>query len=364
MARRFVADTFAHGKGRAGDLYRKLVIDRNISSLPTHAIVPLEQTDDVLLLCSRRLPRFDPEPYIQELAFAHELASRGRTFAVSEDPSAIFEKSVMWFLPRAFLSPRLWDYSHQVYEFAAGLERQGNRLFCSAAETRYWENKSHMHRMFDERGVPTPRTRILAADNRASADFDLEPTLIKEEHSAGSTGIHYFKTAAAAREFVLGYHFRPTEHLIMQQVVRGGTKDLRLTMVGDQMIESASFWRIKTPEALSAQNWTTTASKYGTVIDHSGVPESVVPVVAEYLRKLELRTAGVDLMWVDDDLSREPLVLELSPFYQPNPPKPTRYEHLTYKQYKQKPYRKEGYLLQQYFVFREIAGRILDQQLF
>jgi len=130
------------------------------------------------------------------------------------------------------------------------------------------------------------------------------------------------------------------------------------------MIESASFWRMKRPDLHSGLEWTTTATKYGSTVHHGDVPESVVPTVGEYLRKLGIRTAGVDVMWRDDDVSGEPLVLELSPYYQPNPPKPERYREWTYSQYKNSPYVEEGYLFQQYLVFRSIAGEILDQKFF
>jgi glutathione synthase/RimK-type ligase-like ATP-grasp enzyme len=332
--------------------------------MPTEALVPVDETADVLLLCSRLVRGFDPKTYIQELAFAHEMAARQRAFAVSDDPSSLFDKSVVWFLPDDFVTPRLWDYSRQVYEFAVGLERQGNRLFCSSEETMYWENKATMHRKLEENGVPTPYTKVLTGQSWESADFDIEPALIKEEHSAGSSGIHYFSTAAATREFVSRYPFRPTESLIMQEVVHGATKDLRLTMVGDKMIESATFWRVKGADVPSSGEWTTTATKYGSTVHHGDVPESIVPTVADYLRKLRIRTAGIDLMWVDDDVSRGPLLLELSPYYQPNPPAPERYRHRAYGEYKKTPYMKDGYLFQQYLVFRSIAGEVLDQKLF
>jgi glutathione synthase/RimK-type ligase-like ATP-grasp enzyme len=221
-----------------------------------------------------------------------------------------------------------------------------------------------MHTRFSEFGVPTPQTKIINVENRDTVEFDIEPVILKDEHSAGSAGIHYFDTADGARKFVKNRQFRPAESLIMQELVRGATKDLRLTMVGDQMIRSATFWRKKSPDALSSGRWTTTASKYGSSIEHEDIPEEVVPIVAAYLRSLGMRTAGIDLMWVDDDVSRPPLVLEVSPYFQPNPPKPDRYAHWTYKQYKEKPYVKDGYLLQQYRVFREMAAHILDQQLF
>jgi hypothetical protein len=332
--------------------------------MPTEVLVPLEATRDVLLLCSRMVRHFDPKINLQELAFANELADRDREFAITHDPRIVFDKSVIWVLPNHLVWPRLWDYSRQVQEFATGLERQGNRLFCSSDELAYWENKATMHMRFVEVGVPTPETRILTVESRDAVKFDIEPVLLKEEHSAGSAGIHYFPTASGAWEFVKARQFRPSESLIMQQIVPGATKDLRLTMVGDQMIRSATFWRKKSPRAVSSGRWTTTASKYGSSIEHENIPEHVVPVVADYLRRLGMRTAGIDLMWVDDDVSRSPLVLEVSPYFQPNPPKPDRYAHWTYKQFKERPYAMDGYLRQQYGVFREMAAQVLDQQLY
>jgi hypothetical protein len=350
---------------KARDRYRRWSLDRRIPPKPVDAIVPLEEASDVLLLCSRCVEYFDPKAYLQELAFAHELAARGRKFAVTDDPSAVFDKSVAWVLPNGLVSPPLWDYSRQVWEFAAGLERQGNRLFCSAHETRFWENKAEMHRSFDELGIPAPATRIVTAQNAGSVDFDLAPVLVKEEHSAGSAGIHYFATAAAAREFILAHPFRPTESLIVQEIVPGATKDLRLTMVGDRMIESASFWRLKSSEAAASANWTTTATKYNSTVEHANIPPAAVRLLADYLRRIGLRIAGADLMWVDDDVSRDPLVLEVSPYFQPNPRKPERYVGWPYKKYKQKAaFAKDGYLVQQYLVFRDIAAEILDQNLF
>lgn len=343
--------------------YRKLFLDRKLAKMPVGETVSLERASHVLLLCSRFAARFEPQVYVQELAFAHELASRNRKFALSEDPSEVFDKSLVWFLPTRLVSPRLWDYSRQVYEFAAALERQGNHLFCSSHEVSFWENKAEMHRKLDEIDAPTPWTEILSRENWRDASFAVEPLLIKEEHSAGSLGIHYFATGAEAQAFVANYPFRPHEKLIMQEVIRG-IRDLRLTLVGDRVIKSATYWRIKSPDALAQSDWATTATTYNSIVEHGNIPDSVVSKAAQYLRDLGLRTAGIDLMWQDDDLSREALLLEFSPYYQPNPPKPKRYEHWTYKQYKQKPYVTRGYLLEQYTVFREIAGEILDQGLF
>jgi glutathione synthase/RimK-type ligase-like ATP-grasp enzyme len=368
MDRGSLATHVAPVRRKVGGRYRKWTIARNLPPMPTEAVVPLDEAGEALLLCSRYLPYFVPQTHVSELAFAHQLAARGRAFAVTGDARKLFDKSVAWFIPgdgRDFILPRLWDYSRQVFEFAAGLERQGNRPFCSSTETEFWENKAHMHRKLAEMGAPTPRTEILTADTWVQANFDVEPALIKEEHSAASAGVHHFSTAAQAREFVASYRFRPGESLIMQELVLGATKDMRLTMVGERLIESATYWRVKSPEALAKPEWTTTATSNNPVVLHEDIPPSVEAQAAEWLRKLGIRTAGIDLMWVDDDVSRDPVILELSPYYQPNPPKPERYAQWTYKEYKKKLRNvRDSYVLEQYRVFGDIAGAILDQDLF
>ncbi len=365
IGRRFRQGDLQTVKRKVGGRYFKWGIDRTLPAMPTQAIVPLDQTETVLLLTSRYPPGFKHETYVAELAYARALAEAARAFAITEDPSVVFEKTVIWFVPeKKFVFPPLWDYSRQAYQFALGMESQGNRPLCSADETLFWENKAHMHRRLAEIGAPTPRTEILTAEGWQSSGFDLEPTLIKEEHSAGSGGIHYFQTAAEARRFVSEYRFKPTESLIMQEIVQGATKDLRLTMAGDRIVESATYWRVKTPEVLARPEWTTTATSYNSLVVHGDIPPEVGPLVAKWLQELGVRTAGVDLMWTDDDLGKDPLILELSPYYQPNPPKPERYANWTYSEYKAKRRNiPRGYRLEQFDAYRTVARDLLAQDL-
>jgi hypothetical protein len=342
-----------------------VLADRRVGSLPRDTVVPLERARDVLLLTSRRgTSRFRAETYSQEVAFAAEMAARGRPFAVTDDPSGLFGKRVMWFHPPRMVTPPLWDHARQVREFAAGLELQGNTLFCSAAETAYWENKAFMHRRLDEVGAATPRTLVVGEADRTEPAIGFEPLLVKEEHSAGSSGIHFFATADEARAFVAGYAFKPTESLIVQEVVPGATRDLRLTLVGDRVIRSATYWRAKSADALAASEWTTTATTYGSTVDHAEPPAGAVEACTRILRDLGVRTAGIDLMWAGDDVTGEPLMLELSPFYQPNPPMPASADGRSYKAFKSARYARDGYFRHQHLAFREIASAILDQDLF
>ena len=349
-------------KGVYGRLYARTRLPQ-----PSDAVVGLDDSSDVLLRLSGAggsMRGFVPQSWSREVAFAEEMAARGRTFAVSSDPSELFGKSVMWSGRAVFVEPRLWDYAKQARSLIAGIEEQGNSTFVSSAELLFWENKAYMHQRLEATGIPTPTTRILAADTWTSVDFDMEPVLLKEEHSAGSSGIHHFAAAAEARRFVEGYAFKPTEHLIMQELVPGATKDLRVTVVGDEVIERATYWRAKSADALSSGTWTTTATSNNSTVLHGDVPAAAVEDAVRHLRTLGLRTAAFDFMWAEDDTASTPLVLELSTLYQPNPPKPDRYADWSYKRYKASPYVADGYLTQQHLVYRDIAAQVLDQELF
>lgn len=317
----------------------------------------------MILLCARQGGPFHAETYSQQVALAHELAARGRRFALTDEAGTIFGKSVAWALPPRFVHPRLWNYARQVQQFVHGLESQGNRAFLSSAEAAFWENKAYMHRKLDEIGAPTPRTVVVTAGTRAGAEIDFEPVVIKEEHSAGSSGIHYLPTVAAARRFLDGYAFRPEESLIVQEVVEGANRDLRLTMVGDRSIPAATYWRVKAAEAREGAEWTTTATTYGSAVVHEEPPPRAVELCARVLERLSVRTAGFDLMWRGDDLTGEPLILELSPFYQPNPPQAAG-DSRSYKEFKRRRYRTDGYFKRQHLAYREIAATILDKGLF
>src|SRR5437667_6154354 len=62
--------------------YHNRRIQWTIPAFPREATVPLEAAVDVLLLASRIAKR-DPQTYIAEVAFAHEMAARNRRFAAT-----------------------------------------------------------------------------------------------------------------------------------------------------------------------------------------------------------------------------------------------------------------------------------------
>lgn len=337
-------------------------IERELGLSPPAATVTLGAADYVVLQLSRLRPVFCLQSHLAEQAMAIELAAAGKRVAVSAEPGEVFGKRVFWSLPYKIFVPRLWDQSRQCVAFADGLEAQGNSLFTSSAEARFWENKRFMHERFSETGVRTPATTLLTTENCTQAELP-EPLLLKEEHSAGSAGIYFFPTARAARDFAIKRTWMPGETLIAQQLVAGATRDLRLTLVGKTVIRSATYWRIK-PKCGVGSAWISTATSNNSTVQHAPVPQELVTTVAGYLSALGLRTAGVDIMFEGDDVSRGPLILEVSPIYQPNPPKPIRYNHYSYNRYKHTFWGRQSYYSEQHKAFREIFNVALQQNLF
>lgn len=335
---------------------------RGREGIPPGALSPLSAAEYVVLRFSSTHLGVDLESCFAERAMVLELLAAGKKVAVSADPAEIFGKRVYWHPPHGLIFPRLWDYSRQCFEFAAGLEAQGNSLFVSSEEIRFWENKAYMHERFANAGIPTPLTTLVNSSNWDSCPLPPPPLLFKEEHSAGSTGIHFLASHGEARAFAAAYRWAPGGSLIAQHVVDGSTRDLRVTMVGSMLIADASFWRIKAPAAPGAA-WTTTASKYNSSILHGDLPAGIREIAAAHMDRLGLRTAGLDFMFEGDDVRTRPLLLELSPVYQPNPVKPQRYAGLTYKQYKRRRLGKDLYLAAQFDVYRLISREVVRQGL-
>jgi hypothetical protein len=306
---------------------------------------------------------FHHQNYSQEHAMAKAMAKRKIPYSRTRIADEIVNKKVYWIVRQDLFSPQVWNYSLQTHQFAQALEDQGNRLCASSSELLFWENKGYMHRKFEESGISTPPTVILTESNSRSVDLPSPPLLIKEEHSSASAGIHFFSSVDEARKFVAKHSWKRGESLIAQSIIPGATKDLRVTMVGETLIKGATYWRVKSPEALSSKKWTPTATSFNSTVIHDMIPDGVGEFVADLLRKTGLRMGGADLMWPNDDVTQTPMVLEVSPHFQPNPPKPERYKDLPYKVFKKMWRGPENYYVAQHKVFEEISEILLDKQL-
>ncbi|MDB4391166.1 hypothetical protein N9Z52_00040 [Akkermansiaceae bacterium] len=86
----------------------------------------------------------------------------------------------------------------------------------------------------------------------------------------------------------------------------------RVLVVGDRVV--SHYWR-KNPH----EDWRPTSTGFGSYLDFSPLPEIVINDCIAYTKRLGLAMGAYDVTFEMDDISSEPLVLEVSPLFSLNP---------------------------------------------
>ena len=221
---------------------------------------------------------------------------------------------------------RAQDYAAGLLVALRRIEAKGNTLCPSADEAEWWENKVFMHRRFDELGINCPRTRVDVLTE--SLDFNSlhYPLLAKEPHSQGSAGLHKIDSAEALRRLRADLRSQGETELLLQDLVDMG-RDLRATMVGDRVVHH--YFRINT-----GTEWQPTSTRRGSLVDFETFPEKWRTRIGDVFALTGMRTGAFDICWSGDDLDGEPIFLEVSPSYTPNPPPPPAFADQPYYAFK------------------------------
>lgn len=230
----------------------------------------------------------------------------------------------------AYNPDRLTDYSASLVAALRSLEAKGNRLFPSADEAEYWENKVFMHRRFGELGINCPPTVAIDRDSSldtvlADASFGF-PMLVKEPHSNNSKGLHKVDDRAALDAVRAELATRGLHELLLQGLIEM-RRDLRVTMVGGEVVHH--YWRIN-----QSDEWMPTTTRKGSSVDFVTFPEQWRTTIEKAMASLELRNGAFDICWAGDDLDTEPIFLEVSPSYSPNPTPPPAFADRPYSDFK------------------------------
>ena len=93
-------------------------------------------------------------------------------------------------------------------------------------------------------------------------------------------------------------------------------KDFRVIIINEEIV--LTYLRFNT-----SSHWRPTSTSYGSKVEFGTFPKQWEKSILETYKKLNVRCAAFDVAWRDDDFSSEPLILEVSTFFQPNPPLPT-----------------------------------------
>lgn len=227
------------------------------------------------------------------------------------------------------------NYNMLLQQKLAKLSANGNIICPSGHVLNFWENKIHMHEVFEKLGVRTPETEILVPGNRISnARLRLaSELLLKLPHSSGSNGLFRFYSEDELYDW-----FRNNDGLVGSSVIiqerLNMSFDIRI-VVNDFKVKS-HYWRINPDSNV----WHPTSTSRGSSLSYKPLPCHVITYLEKVSRELDLAFCAYDVAFNNDDIESDPLILEVSSHYQMNP---KFLKSGTYKNYKKKVFGKNPY---------------------
>ncbi len=93
-------------------------------------------------------------------------------------------------------------------------------------------------------------------------------------------------------------------------------------------------------------------------MDFGSFPEQWREFIIDQFKRFKITTGAFDIAWQNDDMTTAPLILEVSPNYQPNPSIDLTNSKLSYSEYKDKLLFKNSY----YDKFVDIVFYIMNEQ--
>jgi len=289
----------------------------------------LKETDNIVWMKIWGIKFFKDDEFIHYMGVIDSLSNKGVKFniSISNKIGRFSNKNVYVRYSRELDPFKFSNYTHTLYFVCQQLEDQNCLVHPGSKEVLYWENKGFMTQKFFEHDISTPKTFLITNSNQSDT-IDLSyPFLIKEEHSAGSDGLHKISCKEDLNDFLReSTYFSRNKFLIAQELLNM-RRDLRIILVGDKVVHH--YWRIN-----RSDQWRPTASSYGNDIEFGSFPEQWREFIIEQFKRLNITTGAFDIAWRDDDLSTTPLILEVSPNYQPNPAVDLSKIKYPYREYK------------------------------
>ena len=267
--------------------------------------------------------------FLWDLATIYALFKRGEKYRIVFGPKIGFSvsKNIFYTLHPRYGIYGFSDYTLDLHHVLKMLSKSNN-LYPSYEEALLWENKAYMHTVFNENGIISPKTEILNLDNLTFEDLTY-PFLLKEIHSCESKGLFKIENKSELDAYIASLQEQDLSNEILFQEILNMRKDLRVIVIGNKIAHY--YWRINLSD-----NWRPTATSKGNKVDFLNFPEQHYDKIVSFAQRLNLTAAAFDIAWQNDDLSTDPIVLEVSPAFSPNPKTSLEYECLNYGLYKKK----------------------------
>lgn len=281
--------------------------------------------------------------------------NKNATIYTKKNVGRFFEKNIIFFSSDFYNVFGFNNYVDSLINITQSLESQKNQVFPNIHEVKLWENKGYMHEFFEKEFIRTPNTKIHDINNFNSNNMEIKyPLLLKDEHSCSGKGIYKITSKEELNKLIADFKSTPVRKKIILQNLLNIRRDLRVILVGEEIV--LHYWRINLSE-----EWKPTSTSYGSKVDFDNFPEQWKSWIIESFIKLKLRTGAFDIAWENDDLSTEPYILEVSPFYQPNPRPKNKDDLKNYGKWKKSARLNNSYQSGVVNIFQDIQEKFIEE---
>ena len=193
------------------------------------------------------------------------------------------------------------------------LENQSNEVMPSSYEISYWENKAFMYDSFIQNKINMPDTYVITKENFEFICGKLDKNsrwLFKPNHSKSSIGIVEIKKNL--NSFIKN-KLETNKYVVIQKIINID-RDCRMIVINGKIV--LQYWRNK----INSTEWVPTSTSTGSKVLFMDYPQSLEKWAILSTKRLGLKSAAWDIVFDEtDDSMSNPMALEVSPIYYPNP---------------------------------------------
>jgi glutathione synthase/RimK-type ligase-like ATP-grasp enzyme len=276
------------------------------------------------------------------------------TIYLKKDIGYFRDKIIVYFGDSRYNVYGFYNYVNVIHYISNSLVDQGNNIYPKPNELMLWENKIYMHELFERLKIRTPKSKIFDIHQ---LNFNLSfqyPILIKEPHSCSSDGVHLVSNVVEFKNLLNNQNFKNRNRLVIAQELLNMRSDLRVILVGEEIVWH--YWRKNT-----SAEWKPTSTGRGGGVDFSNFPEKWRMWIIEKFKLLNLISGAFDIAWEGDDYTSEPYILEVSPFYQPNPEPKNKKNLESYGNWKKSLKLKDNYQVASVNLLFNIQGKVIKE---
>jgi len=201
-----------------------------------------------------------------------------------------------------------------------------NKIWPPLSSVKYYQDKIEQLEAFVKHGIPTPASIVIAREDIGKlhqVPHELFPMLLKHPYSSSSAGLEKCDGLEHVQTCAIGWFNRNPgwEQFILQEFLDIDA-DMRVTYIGEEIIHG--YWRKK-----KSRSDFSSGTSSGSTLDFNIPRHALLPVVRKLIKMVPIGAADISII----DLN-QPMVFEVSPIFEMNPPPPSELADQPYADYK------------------------------